>query len=131
MANKLFPNGKEALLAGDLDWDAHTFRIGFLPSGYVYDAAHDNLDDVTGMATPVATSGALANKTNVDGVADADDFTLSAVSGSAITQAVLYRDTGVASTSRLLAHYDTGGFPTTPNGGDINVVINAGGLFSL
>jgi hypothetical protein len=131
MANKLFPLGRQSFLAGSTDWDAHDFKIGFFPAGYVYDAAHDNLDDVTGMAAAVATSGNLASKTNTLGTADAADFTLSAVSGSVITQAVLYRDTGTPSTSTLIAHYDTGGFPTTPNGGDINVTINASGLFTL
>jgi hypothetical protein len=53
-------------------------------------------------------------------------------SGAAITGIVIYKDTGVASTSPLVAFIDTGtGIPVTPNGGDISVAWNASGIFSL
>lgn len=131
MANQLYPLGREAFLAGNLDFDAQDFRISFIPTGYTFNSAHDFYDDVTGAVTPVVVSGALTGKTTTNGTADASDFTLSSVSGSQIVAAVLYQHTGTNSSSRLVAYYDTGGFPTTPNGGDIDVVINASGLFTL
>lgn len=132
MANKLFPKGREAFLGGDLDWDAQTFKVVLLTSGYTYNAAHDNLDDVTGGAR-VATSGALANKTKTDGTADADDVIFTTPgAGSTITQFVIYQDSGVEGTSKLVAHYDTAtGLPLTTNGGNINLVWNASGIFTL
>ncbi len=40
---------------------------------------------------------------------------------------ILFKDTGVESTSRLIAYMDTAvGLPTTPNGSDINVVFDNG-----
>jgi len=39
----------------------------------------------------------------------------------------IYKDSGVESTSRLIANIDTAtGLPVTPNGGDITVVFDAG-----
>ena len=46
---------------------------------------------------------------------------------------MIYIDTGVAGTSRLIAYIDTGvaGLPVTPNGGDINITWDAAGIFTL
>ena len=77
-------------------------------------------------------SGNLASKTNVLGVCDAADVTFSAVSGDVSEAVVVYRDSGVAGTSELIAYIDTAtGLPVTPNGGDITITWNASGIFSL
>lgn len=129
MANKLYPLGKEGFLAGDIDWDANAIKIRLLDNTYTYSAAHQFLSDTTG---EVATSANLGSKTVTNGAADAADFTFSAVSGNQVTQFIIYADTGVAATSRLIAHFDTAtGLPVTPNGGDIDFTIDAAGLFSL
>jgi len=123
MANALYDAGREGFLAGLLDWDADTIKL------YLIDAAdyaknlatHDNADDIPGGAK-VATSGALGSKTTTAGVADAADVTFSAVTGDPSEEIVIWKDTGTQSTSRLIAHIDTGtGLPVTPNGGDITV----------
>ena len=46
---------------------------------------------------------------------------------------VIYIDTGVAGTSRLVAYIDTGvtNLPVTPNGGDITITWNASGIFAI
>lgn len=85
----------------------------------------DFFNDVT---TPVQSSGALsitASGANID----AADFAFTAVgAGAAIDLAVLYKDTGNSATSRVAAKYD---ISVTPNGNDINVVVNGSGLFTL
>ena len=49
-------------------------------------------------------------------------MTFTSVSGSTITQFVIYNDTGVAGTSELIALYDTAtGLPCVPNGGNITL----------
>ena len=60
---------------------------------------------------------------------DAADVTVTAVSGSAFTHVILYADSGSDATSRLIAVFDVSSY--TPSGGDINVVWNASGLFSI
>jgi hypothetical protein len=77
----------------------------------------------------------LANKTMgvvAAGVADADNVTFTAVSGSSAESVNLLKDTGTPTTSDLIAYFDTGtGLPVTPNGGDITVTWNASGIFTF
>lgn len=90
--------------------------------GYVAKLSGDlNLSSIPAIAR-VATSAALTSKTVTNGVADAADLTLTAVTGDRFEIVIIYKDTGVESTSRLLAHLDSGtNLPITPNGGDVLV----------
>lgn len=86
----------------------------------------DNLDDIPSGAR-VSTSSNLTGKTVTDGIADAEDTTFSAVTGDVCEAIVLYKDTGVASTSKLIAIIDSAtGLPVTPNGGNIIVTWSDG-----
>lgn len=124
MANTLYDKAREAFLAGDLDWDANTIKVSLLSSAYTFSQSHQYYSDLAGV---VATSGALASKTVTSGVADAADVTLSAVTGSQVTQFVIWQDSGVAGTSRLIAFFDSAtNLPVTPNGGDITLVFDSG-----
>lgn len=110
---------------------AADIKVVLLDSGYTYSAAHDMHDDITG-STIVATSGNLASKTTTAGTFDAADVVFSAVTGDTVTQFVIYKDTGVSSTSPLIAHFDTAtGLSVAPNGGDITLAWNASGIFSI
>jgi len=77
----------------------------------------------------------LASKTVTLGVFDAADITFTAVTaGSTVKAVVLYKDTGVNSTSPLIAYIDTiTGFPLATNGGDISIVWDSGAnkIFAL
>lgn len=128
MANALFDKGREAFLGGDLDWDAHTIKLVFVDHADDNPdvATDDNLDDIAA-AGRVATSGAFAGKTKTNGVADADDVTLTSVTGDQFESIVIYRDTGVESTSTLIAKIDTAtGLPFTPSGGNVTVTWDSG-----
>jgi len=84
-------------------------------------STHQYLSSVTAGAR-VATSSALTTLLPGAGIADASDITFTAVTGSTVTQFVIYRDTGVESTSQLVAYFDTAvNLPITPNGGDISI----------
>lgn len=128
MANALYDKGREGFLDGSIDWDTDDIRIILVDvADYTVNlATHDNLDDVPAGAR-VATSGALSGKTKTDGVADADDVTLSSVTGDPSEAIVIYKHTGTESTSRLIAYIDTAtGLPVTPNGGNIVVQWDSG-----
>lgn len=123
MANALYDKGREGFLDGSIDWDTDNIKAVLVDTAdYTVNlSTHDNLDDIPSGAR-VATSGNLASKTVTAGVADAADITFSAVTGDPCEAIVLYKDTGVESTSRLIAYIDTAtGMPVTPNGGDITV----------
>lgn len=123
MANVLYDKGREGFLDGSIDWDTNNIKVVLIDTAdYTFSQTHDNLDDVAGAAR-VATSGNLSGKTVTDGVADAADVTFTAVTGDVSEALIIYKDTGVESTSRLIAYIDTAssGLPVTPNGGDITV----------
>lgn len=135
MANAIYPKYKEALLDGssNIDLNDGDVRVILVDSAdYTYSSAHDFLDDVPAGAR-VSTSTALQNTTVTNGLFDADDITLSSVSGDQAEALIIYIHTGTEGTSRLVAYIDTGvtGLPVTPNGGDINLAWNASGIFQL
>jgi len=123
MANALYTKGREAFLAGDIDWENDTIKVVLVDSAdYTLDIeTHDNLDDIPSGAR-VATSGALTGKTITGGVADAADVTISSVTGDQFEYIIIYKDTGTESTSKLIACLDTAtGLPCTPNDGDVSI----------
>lgn len=128
MANALYDKGREAFLNGDIDWSADNIKVVLVDAAdYTVDLAnHDFLNDVAAGAR-VATSGNLSSKTSTAGVADAADVTYSSVSGDQSEALIIYKDSGVESTSNLIAYIDTAtGLPVTPNGGDITVTWDNG-----
>ena len=135
MANVIYPKYKEALLNGDsnIELDGSNVKVILVDlADYTYSSSHQFLSDVAGGAI-VATSGNLGSKTTTNGVFDSADPTCTAVTGDPSEALIIYIDTGSSATSRLVAFYDTGvtGLPVTPNGGDINVAVNASGWFAL
>lgn len=123
MANRLYDSGRQAFLEGSINWLSDTIKCILIDAAdYSVNTTTDNaLDDIPGAAR-VATSGALGSKTSTAGVADAADVTFTAVTGDQSEALVIYKDTGVESTSLLIAYIDTAtGLPVTPNGGDITV----------
>ena len=130
MANALYTKAREKLLKGELAWLADTIRAVLVDvDDYAVDLGSDEfLSDIPAVAR--ATNGIsppFANKTADNGVADADDVTLTAVSGDQSEAMVIYKDTGDEATSPLIAFIDTGtGLPVTPSGGDVAVAWDNG-----
>ena len=118
MASTLFAKAKKAFLDGEIDLLDDTIKVLLVDSAdYTLDlAAHDFLDDIPEGAR-VATSGALAGKSTTGGVFDADDITITGVSGDQFEYLILIKDTGTPATSNLIACIDTAsGLPYTPSG---------------
>lgn len=127
MANALYDAGRNAFLLGDIDWVADDIRALLVDTAdYTVNlATHDNLDDVPAAAR-VATA-ALTGKSAAAGIADAADLSFGNVSGDQAEALVLYKHTGVETTSTLIAYIDTAtGLPVTPNSGTINVTWDNG-----
>jgi hypothetical protein len=128
VANAMYDKGREGFLDGSIDWDTDNIKAVLIDTAAytVNTATHAFLSDIAAGAR-VATSGNLANKTVVAGVADADDVTFSSVSGASFEAVALYKDTGSAATSRLICYIDSAtGLPVTPNGGPITIVWDNG-----
>lgn len=141
MTNALYPKCKEKFInpgtlgttsgtAVDLIDD--TIKIALVDTGtYTYSSAHEFYSSVS--TAVVGTPVTMTSKTATDGVFDAADVTFTSVSGSSIEALVIYKDTGTAATSSLVAYIDVvaSGLPVTPNGGNITVSFNASGIFAL
>jgi hypothetical protein len=125
--------------AVSLDWDTDTIKAMLTTSTYTPDQdLHDRKDDVTNevVGTGYTAGGqALAGKTVTYTAAtnkimlDADDVTWA---GSTITArtAVIYKDTGVATTSPLIC-YQQSDADIISSGGDWKIVWNAAGVVEL
>jgi hypothetical protein len=128
MANSLYTKAKQGLIDGSIDLDTDTIKV-VLVDGADYTpnlATHQFLSDIPSAAR-VAISGALQNKSVTDGVFDADDIVIASVSGDQFEYLVLFKDTGVEGTSRLILLIDTAtGLPCTPNGSDITIQWSSG-----
>jgi hypothetical protein len=104
-------------------------KVVLLSAAYVYSAAHANLSDLSGI---VATSGNLAGKSSTGGLLKANNVTFTALSGAAVTQFWLYRNTGVAGTSTLAIYFDQAlGLVFTPNGTDAVLEWSPAGIAQL
>jgi len=123
MANAIYPLAKQSFLSQSpsIDLDTDTIKTALVAAGYTYSTSHQYYSSVS--SSVVGVSATLANKSITNGVFDADDVTFSSVTGSAVTQIVIYKDTGTASNSPLIAFFDspTSGLPITPNGGNITI----------
>lgn len=120
MSAALYAKAKKLFLDGDIDLLSDDIKAVLVDTAdYTVDLdAHDYLDDVAAGAR-VATSGNLASKTTTGGVFDAADVTLSAVTGDTCEAIIIYKDSGAAATSPLIAYIDeAAGLPFTPDGND-------------
>ncbi len=135
MANALFVPAKVVFLGGGtrIDLDTDNTRIIFVDEGVdvPLPATDAFLTDIATGAR-IGESGNLVASSITGGAFDTDDITVSAVTGAQFESVVLFKETGADGTSDLIAYYDTAtGLPFTPSGGDITVVVNGSGWFSL
>jgi len=127
MANALYDHGRQSFLEGGLAWLTDTIKVALVTSSYTPNlSSHQFLSDVG--ANTVGTDQTLASKTSTAGVANAANITFPTVTtGSTVNYLLIYKDTGVAATSPLIALIDTAtGLPVSTSGGDINVVWDTG-----
>ncbi|MBI4822672.1 MAG: hypothetical protein HY805_00350 [Nitrospirae bacterium] len=139
MANVIYNSFKKKIADGNIDLDTDTIKVLLVTSAYVPDQdLHDFKDDVTNEITGTGyTAGgqALANKTvtqdntNNKAVFDADDVVWASSSLTA-RGAVIYKDTGTAGTSPLIAYIDFSADKTSSNG-NFTIQWNASGILSL
>jgi len=133
MANALYPKFKEALLQGQINMLTDTIKAMLVRTGYTYNPTHQFLSSVSTYNN--GRSSALTNKSVTNGVFDADDIQVTAISATQVIAIVLYKDTGNDNTSPLIAYLDNvSGIPFTPAAnGTVQIVWDNGSykIFSL
>lgn len=139
MADVIYNSFKKKIMDGSIDLDTDTIKVALVTSSYTPDQdAHDFFDDVTnevngtGYTAGGATLASVvvsADNTDNEGVFDAADVTWST---STITArgAVIYKSTGTASTSPLIAYIDFGADKTS-SAGNFTIQWNSEGILNL
>lgn len=133
MANNLYQKARRAFLEKKIDWVGDTIKAALLSATYTPNLATDEFLSVIPGGAVQGTPTDITTKTvSAAGVANGDDVTFFAVTGSVVTQIVIYLDTGNPATSYLIALFDTvpGLLPFTPDGNDVVIVWNGAGIFS-
>lgn len=116
----MYSKAKKKFLDADLDLLADTIKAVLLKASHTPNNAHEFLADVTG-ADMVGTAQTLASKDTTDGVFNAASITFLAVGATgACDKVLIYKDTGNAATSPVIAAVDLTA-SVTPNGGNITV----------
>ncbi|MND43191.1 hypothetical protein D3C80_339830 [compost metagenome] len=126
MANALYDKGREKFLTGAINASADTLKCALIKDTYAPTLGSDEFFS-TLSSHVVGTPQTLTSKTVTGGVLDAADVTFSAVPTAAVKYCAIYKDTGSASTSPLIALFDTAaGLPVSTNGGDIIIAWDNG-----
>ena len=132
MASTFYPKGAEKILGSLIDFSGDTIKMAVVSDAYTYSAAHEFLTD---LGTVLGTPATLASKTITGGAFDAADTSTGVLAaGSVAKAAALFKDTGNAATSPLLAYIDgLTGFPFTTTGSSGTVIWPSGTarIFSL
>ncbi len=127
MANQFYDQANGGLAEAAFNWVSDDFRAILLTAAYVPNLTTDKfLSDIS--AGIVSSAVALTTKTNVRGALGADNTDFNGVASSlTVTQCVIYKNTGVAGTSRLFLYFNTAsGLILTTNGGLITAVWGGG-----
>ena len=136
----IYPKYKETILGAATNTSlisGSTIKVSLVDTtttAYTYDPSHQFYSSIASYV--VASATLTGTKTVTGGVfkSTATSTTFSAVSGNSAEAIVIWIDTGLATSSPLVAYLDTGvsGLPVTPNSGDI--IINwdtVNGIFAL
>lgn len=139
MASLVYNSAKGKLIDGSIDLNTDTIKIALVTSTYTPDKdAHDFFDDITnevvgaGYTAGGNTLGTLA--VNIDNTNDRAEFDAADTSWALATitarGAILYKSTGVASTSPLIAYIDFGENKSS-SGGTFAITFNAEGILQV
>lgn len=147
MAATLYLEAKSKFGKAGINWLTDTIKIALVGTGYVLDPVnHRNWSDVS--ASQVVGTGytaggvALSSKTvgedtaNKEAEYKAANVTFTALdvttpADKKVAGVVIYKDTGTATTSTLIAFLDGADYPKITNGGDFTVQFAAEGAFKL
>lgn len=148
MANQMYNNAKGFLIDGSIDLDGDTMMIALLGTGYSVDIdAHSAWSDVS--ASEISATGYTAGGSALASLAvgvdtgndrayfDAADPAWTSIGTATAGSAVIYKDSGAATTSWLVCHIDTATgatFPVDLTGGDYTITFAAtsdGGILWL
>lgn len=136
MASLIFNSFKKNILDADIDLLNDTIKVALVTASYTPTAGHDFFSDITNevSGTGYTAGGAtLASKTTTAGTTasfDAADTSWTTATINAARYAIIYKDTGNAATSPLIAAIDLGGDKTS-TAGTFLITWDAAGILTI
>lgn len=118
----LYPSAKTSFLTQNpsIDMDSDTIKVALIAGNVSYNSANTVKSSVASYgSTTDQTLTSISVQSGVFDAADATFTTVNVASAQPVSALVIYKDTGTASTSPLIAWIDV--TPVTPNGGNITV----------
>ena len=132
--NQAYGTVPQKIGTGLLDLSAGNYKLAAVSSAYTPDlgvSGDSVLDDLTG----ILSTGTITTPTFLLGVFDADNFVANFPdpgSGNTAVALVLYKDTGLSSTSDLIAYIDTAaGLPIVGDDVADTITWDAQGIFAF
>lgn len=107
MPNQIMDGGgRQSFAQGAINWNSDTIKAVLVDTTYTFSASHANLSDV-GSGARIATA-TLSGNTSTNGILNSNSpITWTGVTNSnQLTGFYIYKDTGTASTSTLIAWID-------------------------
>lgn len=125
MANFVYKKAKQAILNGQFNFSADSFRVSIINNSYTpNENSHEFLSDIPS-ASVVYTSDNIAGITNTLGVIDAGDFNFTISANTAFNAIVFYKVGSNDATSRLLFYIDNStGLPFSGSSEVVTVIFN-------
>lgn len=137
MASVLYLKGIEQAWLGNIDMENDTIKLKYMQTGYTPAPTTESwLSDVSASEASGAPTETLASvDVRIDAANSRVEVDCADVTESAITTTtnkfIIYKDTGVASTSPLIACIDISEGTLNPVAGTLAITFNAEGLFAI
>lgn len=133
----LYLKGLEQAFLGNIALESDTIKLKYMSTAYTPDVTTENwLSDVSASEASGAPTETLANVDvridtgNIRVEIDADDVTEASIT-TTTDKFIIYKDTGVAATSPLIACIDIVEGTLNPVSGTLAITFNTEGIFAI
>jgi hypothetical protein len=137
MASTLYLKGIEGMMKGEIDLVNDTIKLKYMATSYTPAPTTENyLSDVSASEAAGAPTETLASKAvTIDTVNARVEFDAADVTENSITcstnKFIVYKDSGVAATSPLIACVDIAEGTLAPVAGTLSIAFSAEGIFAV
>lgn len=130
--NQLYDFGRNEFLRGRIDWLYDDIKVVLLLAAYIPLIDTDQFLSDIPEAYWISISQSLYEKTAYAGIAGAAPTRCVDVVGDTVSSLVLFKDTGLVSTSPLIGYIDIAEhLPLVPEGADLMINWNSNLIFKL
>lgn len=105
--SQCYPIIRQAFATEGYDWTAGTVKLLLMATGYTPNFSNQFLSDIPA-GFIITTSEGVTGRTAIDGYCDGDTTSFGLIVDPRLAASIiLYEDTGVPTTSRLITYFDT------------------------